>query len=568
MTPKHPGALAFMAITSRIRSSAATWNVQNFGATGNGTTDDTAAIQKAVNSTAAGDTILFPSGSYRLSAPINVHSSRTYQGQSRATLLGVSGSYTFATPWDATSNITINGLIFDGAPLAIQGDKVPASNVQITNCTFQNITSTNNNWTTHQGIFIASGLTDSSITNNTFRNILPNGQTNDTETSWGAGIFGNNIKNTVISGNTCDTVQQCMYFKTDAASTYPGIVISNNTGTNVHRMGIEMQAANCSVQMTGNKFTNFLNPFWDTFGISFAASTCDAVIENNTLIAMPTATTFGRYGYGIEAWGTGTQVTNNSIQGYWTLGVAIGWSTNLSVTNNYLCGSTGAMTVSNETGWPISGTRVQGNTTSLVCSTTQPPSVTLTQPAPNTILSGTVAMAANASSPSGISVVQFYVDSTQMLGQGSTPPYAANFDTTTVGNGTHALTAIATDSTGLKTTSAPVSISVQNIVQSPPTVTLTQPAPNTVLSGIVAVAAYASSATASISVVQFSLDNAQSFGQAGAAPYTVNLDTTTASNGTHSLTATAVDSNGMKTTSAPVSISIQNSIQSPPATWI
>ena len=116
--------------------SAATWNVQNFGATGNGTTDDTAAIQKAVNSAVAGDTILFPGGSYRLSAPINVQSNRTYQGQSGATLLGVSGWYTFATPWDATSKITINGLIFDGAPLAIQGDKVPASNVQITNCTF------------------------------------------------------------------------------------------------------------------------------------------------------------------------------------------------------------------------------------------------------------------------------------------------------------------------------------------------------------------------------------------------------------------------------------------------
>ena len=196
---------------------------------------------------------------------------------------------------------------------------------------------------------------------------MPNGQTNDTETSWGAGIFGNNVKNTVISGNTCDTVQQCMYFKTDAASTYPGIVISNNTGTNVHRMGIEMQAANCSVQMTGNKFTNFLNPFWDTFGISFAASTCDAVIENNTLIAMPTATTFGRYGYGIEAWGTGTQVMNNSIQGNWNMGVAIGWSANLTVTRNYLCGSTGAMAIGVETGSQAKGSNIQGNTTSLVC---------------------------------------------------------------------------------------------------------------------------------------------------------------------------------------------------------
>jgi hypothetical protein len=43
-------------------------------------------------------------------------------------------------------------------------------------------------------------------------------------------------------------------------------------------------------------------------------------------------------GYGVEAWGAGTVVTRNTIQGHWGNGVAIGPSSNLQVTNNKICG--------------------------------------------------------------------------------------------------------------------------------------------------------------------------------------------------------------------------------------
>lgn len=54
-------------------------NVRDFGAVGNGSTDDTAAIQAAVNA-ANGNTIFCPSGQYRVTAPITASASINIQG--------------------------------------------------------------------------------------------------------------------------------------------------------------------------------------------------------------------------------------------------------------------------------------------------------------------------------------------------------------------------------------------------------------------------------------------------------------------------------------------------------
>jgi hypothetical protein len=344
-----------------------TLDVRTFGATGDGTSDDTAAIRQAVSSSVPGDTIWFPAGSYRLSGPIWIQSNRTYSGDAGAKLLGQGGKYMFATPYNSTNNLTITGLVFDGGPIAIQGDgNWPATNVQITKCTFQNITDVGPDWTTHQGIFIAA-LTNSSITNNTFRNILPGGRA-DSPAGYGNGIWANNVSNTTIGNNVFDTVSEGMYLMSDYKSSHPGIVISNNTGTSIHRMGIEMQVGLSTVQISGNNFSNFLNPYWDTFGISFASPGSTAVIQNNTLIASPAATTFGRYGYAIEAAGKGTQVLNNSIQGGWSAGVAIGGSQDLSVASNNLCGSPNAIVIFDETGAAVINAIVGQNALSLVCN--------------------------------------------------------------------------------------------------------------------------------------------------------------------------------------------------------
>src|SRR5439155_24271616 len=72
--------------------------------------------------------------------------------------------------------------------------------------------------------------------------------------------------------------------------------------------------------------------------------------------------------------------------------------------------------------------------------------------------------------------------------------------------------------------------------------------------------------TASVSIigfltvrgVQFKLDGANLGGEDGSAPYSIPWDTTTASEGSHTLTAVARDAVGLEFTSAPVTVTVSN----------
>jgi hypothetical protein len=55
-------------------------NVKSFGAKGDGITDDTAAIQNAINSSPLGSIIFFPAGTYMISNNIALSPNRTYMG--------------------------------------------------------------------------------------------------------------------------------------------------------------------------------------------------------------------------------------------------------------------------------------------------------------------------------------------------------------------------------------------------------------------------------------------------------------------------------------------------------
>src|SRR5580693_5212109 len=107
-------ALFYTSVFAIAQMCSAATNVQTFGATGNGSTDDTKAIQSAINSTPAGDTTVFPAGTYRVTSPIAVPSNHTLQGQAGATLQGPGGQFILALPYNSASNITIDGLTLDG----------------------------------------------------------------------------------------------------------------------------------------------------------------------------------------------------------------------------------------------------------------------------------------------------------------------------------------------------------------------------------------------------------------------------------------------------------------------
>ncbi len=192
------------------------------------------------------------------------------------------------------------------------------------------------------------------------------------------------------------------------------------------------------------------------------------------------------------------------------------------------------------------------------------PVVSITSPAAGTVL-GSVTLTANATSTVGIASVQFQLDGTNLGAAvtGAGPNYSMPWNTITASNGPHTLTAIATDTVGQKTTSAGIAVTVSN-TGPPPTVSITVPTGGTV-SATVTVTATAASSNLAIASVQFQLDGANLGSPITSAPYSMQWSTTTASNGSHNLTAIATDTIGQQTTSALISVTVANTGPTPPA---
>ncbi len=106
---------------------------------------------------------------------------------------------------------------------------------------------------------------------------------------------------------------------------------------------------------------------------------------------------------------------------------------------------------------------------------TTPPTVNMSSPLNGVTVSGsTVAVAANAADNVAVASIQFRLDGAN-LGSGlTTAPYALTWDSTAVPDGTHTLTAVATDTSGNQATAAPVMFQVSNVVSTLglPTVTV------------------------------------------------------------------------------------------------
>ncbi|QNT70147.1 hypothetical protein HQ394_13430 [Defluviicoccus vanus] len=98
---------------------------------------------------------------------------------------------------------------------------------------------------------------------------------------------------------------------------------------------------------------------------------------------------------------------------------------------------------------------------------TTPPSVALSSPASGATVSGAVTLAANASDNVGVASVQFRIDGANLNAADTNVPYSVVWNTTSVANGAHAVTALARDAAGNATTSAAVNVTVSNGVSAP-----------------------------------------------------------------------------------------------------
>jgi len=93
---------------------------------------------------------------------------------------------------------------------------------------------------------------------------------------------------------------------------------------------------------------------------------------------------------------------------------------------------------------------------------TAPPTVTITDPANLSFVSGTMTVSADASDNVGVAGLQFYLDGAPLGAEATAAPYEVSWDTTTTRNGPHTLTAVARDTGGNSGTSATVTVHLRN----------------------------------------------------------------------------------------------------------
>ena len=187
-------------------------------------------------------------------------------------------------------------------------------------------------------------------------------------------------------------------------------------------------------------------------------------------------------------------------------------------------------------------------------------------------MSGTVAVSANATDDVAVAKVQFQVDGASVGSAITSAPYSYQLGTATLANGSHMLTAVATDTAGNSATSAAVTVTVNNSGSgssdmTPPSVSITAPTQGSTVFGTAVGSSVGSSqltlaATASddvaVASVQFQIDGVPIGQKVIAAPYSYPWDTTTVANGPHTITAVALDAAGNRTTSAGVTVTVSN----------
>jgi hypothetical protein len=94
------------------------------------------------------------------------------------------------------------------------------------------------------------------------------------------------------------------------------------------------------------------------------------------------------------------------------------------------------------------------------------PSTHITYPAQAATIFGTITISADASDDIGVVGVQLKVDGKPIGNEFTAMPYARSWNTAAIPNGTHILTATARDAAGNATTSAPVTVVIDNVPSS------------------------------------------------------------------------------------------------------
>jgi NPCBM/NEW2 domain/Bacterial Ig domain len=192
------------------------------------------------------------------------------------------------------------------------------------------------------------------------------------------------------------------------------------------------------------------------YGVAIAGGNNIQVLQNRVYARQQSFTNVGIYvwnQYGAACFG-------HTVQGN-----SVNW-TNSSGQKNpaWNAGNCGTVTSMDSNNWNATLTDAIFYESMSACQVgdTTPPTVSVTSPAANQIVSGTITVSADAMDGGGVAGVSFKLDGSPICGDKTAAPYSTTLNTTTVTNGDHVIEITAKDQAG-NTKSSQVAIQVNNV---------------------------------------------------------------------------------------------------------
>jgi hypothetical protein len=490
-----------------MTAHAATWNAKtNWGATGNGTTNDGPAIQTGVSHIAAGDTVYFPAGTYRINNVVNFSTGAIITCQAGAVL---EGPNTGTDVLSIVSNTTVggsasSGCTFSGGGISASGSggdggqtlSQAVSNLTFSYNTFENMTYNPNSFRSNGGIYLGGGSNNVVIRYNTFSNIIPYNdgynaagstyleQTDPDGDDARAGIWFFGASNLDIDHNSFSHVYQNIKGCQGQAFQAQNILIHHNYSVAHHRMFLEINTGAGCGQTDSDGIANFQiyanydfeagGPFpsASTFGFS-APFSLSLISGSYVLVPMSGVSWYhnllkgvvaggANVGIGMEVGAENMNIYNNTVMSQWPCaGCGFGGTRGGTMQNNYAClmtPSANSSALYENEGNGSTTVTYSGNINGGNCPAGNPSlSISLGAIANS---SGTLTGTATVTTVEyGMQGVVFAIDGNYVSAVLGAGPYNLNYSASNLSTGSHTITATVVDAVGLLAVSNSQSVS-------------------------------------------------------------------------------------------------------------